>query len=70
VICVNLAGVLTFVAQGLRPLSWWEAKRARQATIFAIVTWAILLAILILLIYLELNDVRSPAGEAAIGISK
>ncbi len=55
VICVNLAGVLTFVAQGLRPQSWWEAKRAKQATMIALATWAVLLGILILLIYLEWN---------------
>jgi len=27
-ICVNLAGVITFLFQGVRPLTWWEANRA------------------------------------------
>ena len=31
-ICVNLAGVLTFVAQGVWPRAWWEADRARRLT--------------------------------------
>jgi uncharacterized hydrophobic protein (TIGR00341 family) len=52
VICVNLAGVLTFVVQGIRPRSWWEAKRAKTATRVAVATWSILLLILAGLIYL------------------
>jgi uncharacterized hydrophobic protein (TIGR00341 family) len=47
VICVNLAGVLTFFAQGVRPRTWWETKRARTATRIALLIWATLLAILI-----------------------
>ncbi len=50
VICVNLAGVLTFLAQGVRPLSWWEAARARRATWLAIVIWITLLVVLIVVI--------------------
>jgi len=51
VICVNLAGTLTFFVQGLRPQSFWEAKRAKTATRIAIATWVCLLAILGTLIY-------------------
>ncbi len=32
VICVNLAGVATLLAQNVRPRTWWEADRARKAT--------------------------------------
>lgn len=32
VLCVNLAAVLTFLALGVRPRSWWEVQRARIAT--------------------------------------
>ncbi|QEG22637.1 TIGR00341 family protein [Mariniblastus fucicola] len=53
VICVNLAGTLTFLAQGLRPHSWWEANRAKRAVRIAIAIWAILLFALAALIYLE-----------------
>ena len=49
-ISVNLAGVATFLAQGIEPRTWWEAKKAKRATLLAIVGWALLLAILVILI--------------------
>jgi uncharacterized hydrophobic protein (TIGR00341 family) len=52
-ICVNLAGVITFLVQGIRPLSWWEAHRAKKATRNAIILWTGLLSLLALLIYLS-----------------
>jgi uncharacterized hydrophobic protein (TIGR00341 family) len=51
-ICVNLAGVATFLVQGIRPASWWEKDRAVKATRIAIVLWVALLAALIGLILL------------------
>lgn len=51
VICVNLAGVATFLAQGVRPRTWWEEKRAKKASRIAIVTWLIFLAILTMLLF-------------------
>jgi uncharacterized hydrophobic protein (TIGR00341 family) len=53
IICVNLAGVLTFWVQGVRPTTWWEAHLARRATFKAIITYAVLLVILISIIYLS-----------------
>jgi len=50
VICVNLAGVTTFVLQGIHPLSWWEADRAKRATRNAIALWAVLLGALVVVI--------------------
>jgi uncharacterized hydrophobic protein (TIGR00341 family) len=50
VICVNLAAVVTFLMQGIRPASWWEAGRARVATRIAVILWASLLAALVLAI--------------------
>ena len=50
VICVNLAGVVTFLVQGVQPLHWWEAQRARSFARRAITLWAILLVSLVLLI--------------------
>lgn len=35
-ICVNLAGVTTFLVQGIKPTSWWEKDRAVKATRVAI----------------------------------
>jgi uncharacterized hydrophobic protein (TIGR00341 family) len=52
-ICVNLSGVITFIAQGIRPLTWWEAHRAKKATRNAIILWTGLLFLLVLLIYLS-----------------
>lgn len=53
VVCVNISGVAMFLYQGVRPNSWWEAKKARKQTRIAIAVWMALLAILSLLIHLE-----------------
>ena len=45
-LCINLAGVATFLVQGVRPRTWWEEARAKRATRIAVVTWAVLLAAL------------------------
>jgi uncharacterized hydrophobic protein (TIGR00341 family) len=52
-ICINLAGVLTFLLQGVRPRTWWEADRAKKSTRIAIALWVILLAALAVLILLS-----------------
>jgi uncharacterized hydrophobic protein (TIGR00341 family) len=46
VICVNLAGVCTFLFQGIRPATWWEKEKAKRATLAAIAVWVVLLVIL------------------------
>ncbi|TET31411.1 MAG: TIGR00341 family protein [Planctomycetota bacterium] len=46
VICVNLAGVCTFLFQGIRPATWWEKEKASRATWIAISFWVVLLAVL------------------------
>ncbi|MBN1859259.1 TIGR00341 family protein [Candidatus Bipolaricaulota bacterium] len=50
VICLNLAGVLTFLLQGVRPGSWWEAKKARRMSFIALSVWIGLLTVLIVLL--------------------
>lgn len=50
-ICINLAGVLTFLAQGVRPRNWWEEKKAKKATRLAIVLWFALLVIFAVIIW-------------------
>jgi uncharacterized hydrophobic protein (TIGR00341 family) len=45
-ICVNLAGVITFLVQGIRPATWWEKDRAVKAARIAIGLWVALLAAL------------------------
>ncbi len=47
-ICVNLAGVLTFLVQGVRPVAFWEADRAKKATRYAMEFWILLLCLLAL----------------------
>ncbi len=51
-ICVNLAGVTTFLVQGIRPGIWCEKERAAKATRIAIGLWVTLLALLLGLILL------------------
>lgn len=43
VICINLAGVLTFFVQGIRPRTWWEEQKAKKALRTAIMIWVVLL---------------------------
>jgi uncharacterized hydrophobic protein (TIGR00341 family) len=50
VACVNLAGVVTFLAKGVRPRSWWDEKKARKASRLAVGFWLIMVLILIFLI--------------------
>lgn len=53
-IAVNLAGVATFLAQGIQPLFWSEAERARRAARRALLLWSVLLLALILsLLWIE-----------------
>jgi len=50
-ICVNIAGVVTFLLKGLQPINWWEESKAKKATRYAIIIWVSLLLILISLLY-------------------
>lgn len=61
VVCVNLAGVATFLAQGVRPRTWWEEERAKKASGIAIVIWFLLLAALGFIVYLQ--TLSKPIGQ-------
>ncbi|WP_138430360.1 TIGR00341 family protein [Fodinibius saliphilus] len=50
-ICINLAGISTFLIQGVRPRSWWEEKKAQKASRIALTTWFILLIIFAIIIW-------------------
>jgi len=54
-ICINISGVITFLLQGIRPISWWEAAKAKKATRISIVIWTFLLLLLMLLLYSKIN---------------
>lgn len=51
VVCVNLAGIATFLAQGVRPRTWWENKRAKSASRIAFTAWFVILAAFALVLY-------------------
>ncbi len=51
-VCINLAGVLTFFIQGVNPKNWWEKKKAKKTVWRAVVLWIFLLFLLILMIIL------------------
>jgi uncharacterized hydrophobic protein (TIGR00341 family) len=51
-ISVNLAGVTTFLLQGIHPATWWEKDQAEKATHIALKLWVGMLAVLIVLILL------------------
>ena len=52
IIGINLAGVLTFMLQGIYPDKWWEADQAKKATKVAICLWSFLLIVLAVIIIL------------------
>lgn len=49
-ISVNLSGVATFLAQGIRPLGWREAKRAKRRSLMAMALWLLMLVVLVFII--------------------
>jgi uncharacterized hydrophobic protein (TIGR00341 family) len=53
VICVNLAGIVTFLIQGIRPATWWESSRAKKAVKKSLFIWISLLMLLALLLTFE-----------------
>ena len=51
IICVNLAGVLTFLVQGIRPNDFSEQKDGEEFSRYAIIIWVSLLVMLAGIIY-------------------
>lgn len=54
IICINLAGVATFFAQGVSPRIWWQADKAKRATKTALLLWALSLCLLLIIILLNI----------------
>lgn len=46
VACINLAGIGTFLAQRVRPRTWWEEEQAKRAARVAVGFWVALVALL------------------------
>jgi uncharacterized hydrophobic protein (TIGR00341 family) len=55
IICINLAGISTFLLQGVSPRSWWEANKAKKATRKTLAIWTFTLGFLIVVILLWSN---------------
>jgi len=53
VVAINLAAVSTFIVQGIRPTTWYEAERARKATRLAMTFWIVALVLLVAAIVLS-----------------
>lgn len=53
IICVNLAGVLTFVLQGIKPKSFTERRDGEELSRYAIIIWIALLVLLSLIIFYQ-----------------
>ncbi len=58
IICINLAGVIVFLLQGMRPLSWWEEARAKRSVRIAVLLWVLLLLSLAALILFQTERAR------------
>ncbi len=53
IICVNLAGVVTFLLQGIQPKSFREKREGEELSRYAIIIWASLLIGLAVIIYTQ-----------------
>ncbi|MEX0722721.1 MAG: TIGR00341 family protein [Gracilimonas sp.] len=53
IICINLAGVVTFLLQGIKPHSFIEQREGEELSRYAIYIWVSLLILLSVIIYFE-----------------
>lgn len=51
VICFNLAGIITLLAQGVTPKTWREKREETRFSPYAIVVWVVLLLVMSAIIY-------------------
>ena len=52
IVCLNIAGIITFYLAGIRPGRWWEMETAKKKTRSAFILWALALMLLIITIML------------------
>ena len=50
IICLNIAGIITFYLSGIRPGRWWAKEEAKRKTRTAFIVWTIALILLIVAI--------------------
>jgi len=51
IICVNLAGIATFILQGVRPRTWYKSQKAKKYNRIALAIWLTLVVLLAFVIY-------------------
>ena len=52
-VCLILAAIITFLVQGIRPTSWYEAEAAKKATRRSLIGGGLLLVALVVLVILQ-----------------
>ena len=50
---INFAGIATFLIQGVRPRSWWDARRSAKSARIALTVWALVLIALTVMIVID-----------------
>ncbi|MHC4380137.1 MAG: TIGR00341 family protein [Planctomycetota bacterium] len=51
-VCVNLAGVATFLLRGVAPRTWWQKRKSRKLAVGMLLVWVLLLLALVALVQL------------------
>ena len=51
VVGINLAAILTFLAQGISPRTWWEKKKAKKTSWLFVAIWLLIMLALVVFIY-------------------
>lgn len=51
IICINLAGIATFLFQGVSPRTWYASDKAKKASRKALAIWVITLSLLAVVLY-------------------
>lgn len=54
IVCVNLSGLMVFLAKGIKPRRWFERRMAKPFVLGGIVVWSVLLVLLIVAIRIPL----------------
>lgn len=49
---INLAGVTTFLLQGIRPRTWWKKQQAKDTTWWVMALWILLMMVFVIIIWL------------------
>ncbi|MFW6279099.1 MAG: TIGR00341 family protein [Bacillota bacterium] len=52
IICINLAAIVTFNSQGIKPVNWWDEEKAEKALRISYIIWVLMFLLLIYLVYL------------------